>query len=76
MLTNLSGDTALGNLVRIRSEKDQKKIQEMSKEEKEVRTKWANFKMKQKSKLSDSEKKQQTEYFHQIIKSMFGGDNR
>ncbi len=76
MLTTLNGDTALGNLIRIRSENDPKRIQEMTKEEKEVRSKWTNFKMKQKSKLSDVEKKKQTEYFHQIIKSMFGGGNR
>lgn len=75
MLTNLNGDTALGNLVRIRMESDPKKIQEMSKEEQKIRNEWTSFKMKQKSKMSDEEKKQKTEYFHQIIKSMFGGGN-
>lgn len=76
LLTRLNGDTPLGNLIRIRSENDFKKIQEMSKEEKEIRNKWSVFKMSQKSRLSDSEKKKQTEYFYQIVKSMFGGDNR
>lgn len=75
-MTHLNSDTPLGNLIRIRSESDFKKIQEMSKEEKEIRNKWSTFKMSQKSKLSDAEKKKQTEYFYQIVKSMFGGDNR
>lgn len=76
LLTNLNGDTPLGNIIRIRMETDPKKIQEMSKDEKEIRNKWFAFKCKQKSKLSDKEKKKQTEYFHQIIKSMFGGDKK
>lgn len=40
LLSGLSGDTALGNVVRIRSENDSKKIREFSKEEREIRNKW------------------------------------
>ncbi len=46
----------------------------MTKEEKEIRNEWLRFRSSQKQLLSESEKKAKTEEFHQIIKSMFGGD--
>lgn len=63
----------MGYYIRIRSETDSKKIQEMTNDEKEIRNKWLRFSSSQKSLLTDSEKKAKTEEFHQIIKSMFGG---
>ena len=42
LLSGLNGDTALGNIVRIRSEKDPKVIKDFSKHEKEIRSKWVN----------------------------------
>lgn len=44
LLVGISGDTPLGYTVHIRSETDQKKIQEMTNKEKEIRRKWAEFK--------------------------------
>lgn len=46
MLVGLNGETPLGYAVHIRSEKDQKKINEMTNKEKEIRRKWAEFRNK------------------------------
>lgn len=46
MLAGLNGDTSLGYTVKIRSEKDPKKIQEMTNNEKQIRNKWMEFKRK------------------------------
>ena len=46
LLVGLNGDTALGNVVRIRSEKDPKKIKEMTNHEKQIRTEWQQFRLK------------------------------
>lgn len=76
MLKGLNGDTPLAYYIRIRSETDSKKIQEMSQDEKKIRNDWLRFKQSQENKLTDSEKKEKVKEFHQIIKSMFGGDSR
>lgn len=47
LLIGLNGDTALGNVVRIRSEKNQKRIKEMTNKEKEIRNEWQLFKARQ-----------------------------
>ena len=39
-LTGINGETALGNIVRIRSEKDPKILKNFSKEEKRIRNEW------------------------------------
>lgn len=46
MLAGLNGDTSLGYTVKIRSEKNPKKIQEMTNNEKQIRNKWIEFKRK------------------------------
>lgn len=51
LLSGLNSETSLGYVVQIRSEKDYKKIKEMSKNEKEIREKWANFKNKNNKKI-------------------------
>ena len=43
-MVGISRETTLGYTVHIRSEKDSKKIQEMTNKEKEIRRKWAEFK--------------------------------
>lgn len=47
LLSGLNENTALGYVVQIRSEKNPKKIREMTKHEKEIRLKWQQFRMKQ-----------------------------
>lgn len=44
LLSGLNGETPLGYVVQIRSEKDTKKIKEMTQNEKEIRNKWFTFK--------------------------------
>ena len=46
-LSGLNGETPLGNIVRIRTEKDFKTIQNFSKEEKRIRSEWINRKNKE-----------------------------
>lgn len=48
LLSNLNDDTSLGYVVRIRSEKNPKKIREMTNNEKEIRAKWNEFRTKNK----------------------------
>lgn len=47
LLIGLNGDTALGQVIRIRSEKDNKKISQMTNQEKKIRSDWLKFKSKQ-----------------------------
>lgn len=76
MLKHLNGDTPLGYYIQIRSERDSKKIQEMSKDEKTIRSEWQQFRMKHAPKISEKDKKKKTEEFHSLIKNMFGGGMR
>lgn len=48
LLVGLNGDTPLGYTVQIRSEKDTKKINKMTNQEKKIRKDWIDFKNKQK----------------------------
>jgi len=64
LLSGINGDTALGQTVHIRSEKDQKRIREMTNHAKKVRAEWFAFKNKQKT-AQDLEKVQD------LLKSMF-----
>ena len=56
LLAGINGDTALGNIVRIRSEKDFKKIKEFSLEEKRIRNEWLKKNAKQISQDSEEYK--------------------
>lgn len=47
LLGGLNGDTPLGNIVRIRSEKDPKVIKNFTESEKKIRSKWINKNAKQ-----------------------------
>lgn len=40
LLSGLNGDTPLGNIIRIRSEKDPEVLKKFSKEEKKIRSEW------------------------------------
>lgn len=46
LLVGLNGDTPLGYTVQIRSEKDSKKIKQMTNHEKKIRSDWLDFKRK------------------------------
>ena len=47
LLRGLNGDTPLGYTVQIRAETDQKKIREMTAQEKKIRQEWKQFRSKQ-----------------------------
>lgn len=67
LLSGINGDTALGNIVRIRSEKDPKVIKNFSKNEKEIRSKWVNKNAKE---VSQENYKQAMENFKNMFKAM------
>ena len=67
LLSGINGDTALGNIVRIRSEKDPKVIKNFSKNEKEIRSKWVNKKAKE---VSQENYKQAMENFKNMFKAI------
>lgn len=48
LLSGLNGDTPLGYVVKIRSEKNPKKINSMTSNEKKIRAEWQQFKLKRK----------------------------
>lgn len=50
LLVGLNGETPLGYTVCIRSEKNPKKIKEMTNHEKKIRSDWQQFRQKQKNK--------------------------
>lgn len=52
LLSGLNGDTALGNIVRIRSEKDPKAIKDFSLNEKKIRSEWLNRNIKNAKEIS------------------------
>lgn len=64
LLSGLNGDTPLGNIVRIRSEKDPEVIRKFTPEEKRIRNEWKN---KSASKVTEQDYKQAMEE----IKNMF-----
>ena len=67
LLSGINGDTALGNIVRIRSEKDPKVIKNFSKNEKEIRSKWVKKNAKE---VSQENYKQAMENFKNMFKAM------
>ena len=69
LLSGLSGDTPLGYVVQIRSERNPKKIREMTAKEKKIRAKWAEFRRK------NNIQKQvylKTEDISKVFSKMFG----
>lgn len=69
LLSGLNGDTPLGYVVQIRSEKNPKKIREMTANEKKIRIEWANFKRKNKKEEKIYLKK---EDISKVLSKMFG----
>ena len=47
LLRGINGDTPLGYTVQVRAETDQKKIREMTAQDKKIRQEWKDFKSKQ-----------------------------
>lgn len=69
-MAGLTGETALGYIVRIRSEKDPNKIKEFTAKEKQIRSEWFNFVAKQKAAPQIT---MTIEQLQQALKSLAGG---
>ena len=72
LLVGLGGDTPLGYVVRIRSETDTKRIQEMTNHEKKIRRDWQSFRAKQ-ARTSKNSLTMTVEQFQQALKNLAGG---
>jgi hypothetical protein len=73
LLASISGDTPLGYVVRIRSERDPKRIREMTPNEKEIRKKWQQFVHEQSKKTNlDNKIFIKKEDISKIFSKMFG----
>lgn len=75
LLKGLNGETSLGYVVNIRSETDPKKIKEMTKTEKRIRSEWQRFRAKQKQNNGQTIT-MTVEQFQQALKNLAGGGNR
>ena len=69
LLAGLNGDTPLGYVVRIRSEKDPKKIKEMTASDKKIRNDWEQFCLKNKRKAKIFLKKEE---ISAVFSKLFG----
>lgn len=71
LLAGIMHDTPLGYVISVRSEKDPKKIREMTNAEKDIRRKWQRFR------AAKAESVQQytmtLEQFQQLFKNLAGG---
>ena len=67
LLSGLNGDTPLGNIVRIRSEKDPKVIKNFTENEKRIRSKWLNKNAKE---ISNEDYKQDKKRIKNMFKSI------
>lgn len=67
LLSGLNGDTPLGNIVRIRSEKDPKVIKNFTENEKRIRSKWLNKNAKE---ISHEDYQQAMENIKNMFKSI------
>ncbi|MEF2620063.1 MAG: Gp15 family bacteriophage protein [Clostridia bacterium] len=67
LLSGLNGDTPLGNIVRIRSEKDPKVIKNFTENEKRIRSKWLNKNAKE---ISHEDYQQAMESIKNMFKSI------
>lgn len=68
----LTGDTPIGKVISIRTEKDFKKIKDFSKEEKKIYNDWKKFRNKKiLNSMSVEQKKKQVEAFQKQMRAAF-----
>ncbi|MBQ3460298.1 MAG: hypothetical protein IJH14_06475 [Solobacterium sp.] len=70
LLSGLSADTALGNIVRIRSETDPKVIKNFSTAEKRIYNEWKSRKMRKTPKFDEKEYMKQMEMLEKAFASL------
>jgi hypothetical protein len=69
-LAGIMHDTPLGYVISVRSEKDPKKIHEMTNAEKDIRRKWQRFRA---AKAESVQYTMTLEQFQQLFKNLAGG---
>lgn len=69
LLTGINGDTPLGNIVQIRAETDQKKINDFNTYEKRIYKEWQDYRNKQRAEVETEQKGKEIQ---QWLKSIFG----
>lgn len=67
LLSGLNSETPLGNIVRIRSEKDPENLKKFTAEERKIRSKWLN---KTASQITETDYKQAMENIKNMFKTM------
>ena len=67
LLSGLNSETPLGNIVRIRSEKDPETLKKFTAEERKIRSKWLN---KTASQITETDYKQAMENIKNMFKTM------
>lgn len=67
LLSGLNSETPLGNIVRIRSEKDPETLKKFTAEERNIRSKWLN---KTASQITEADYKQAMENIKNMFKTM------
>lgn len=70
LLTGIMHDTPLGYVISVRSEKDPKKVREMTNVEKDIRRKWQQFRA---AKAGPVQYTMTVEQFQQLFKNLAGG---
>nr|DAM10709.1 MAG TPA: hypothetical protein [Caudoviricetes sp.] len=70
LLAGIMHDTPLGYVISVRSEKDPKKIREMTNAEKDIRRKWQRFRA---AKAESVQYTMTLEQFQQLFKNLAGG---
>ena len=73
LIAGLTGDTPLGRVVRIRSERDSEKIKSFGDDEKNIRRKWLAFRTHQPGRVwTAQDKRKIAEHFEKLFAKMFG----
>lgn len=77
LLSGLSADTPLGNVVQIRSEEDNEKLESFTREQHAIRNKWrerlSNINRKDIDSMTDEEKQEEVKKIHELFQKAFGG---
>jgi hypothetical protein len=72
LLIGLSGDTPLGYVVGIRSEKDPKRIKQFTAQERKIRADWLRFLAQKTQNEIPQDNDANTDRMRQILSSLFG----
>lgn len=73
LISGLTGDTPLGHIIRIRSERDGERIKKFGNYEKEIRRKWLAFRTRKPGRVwTAQDKRKVADRFEKLFAKMFG----